>query len=75
MSWTLKQEQYYHYEWGLGSTTPALSYKIIGDSRTSTYRHFSIMMSKIPALRVIPNALINITTRFLRDEWLGEKKG
>jgi hypothetical protein len=48
VSRTVKQEQYCHYEWGLGYTTPASSYKIIGDSHTSTYRHFSIMISKTP---------------------------
>ena len=34
VSRTVKQEQYCYYEWGLGYTTPAASYKITGDSPT-----------------------------------------
>ena len=34
LSWTVKQEQYCHYEWGLDYTMPAASYKITGDSPT-----------------------------------------
>ena len=34
VSWTVKQEQYLYYEWALGYSMPALSYKITGSSPT-----------------------------------------
>ena len=67
VSRTIKREQYCHYEWGLSYTMPASSYKITGDSRTSTYRSFSIMISKPPPWRGFSNIVSYLTSTL--DVW------